>query len=145
MEPNDPGMVVLLKLLHLPRIMRAIYCCYLRYIRRDPLTADLVAGLYRKTTTEHFALVAQREAYRMAFFEAWQDAGIDFMLTAPNALPAMPLGGMKYGLGALGYTLLFNLVSHSYPLQKMDAQCGIMIVGLQCRCPSGNKGIEIPR
>lgn len=32
------------------------------------------------------------------------------MLTAPNALPAVPHGGMRKGWKACGYTVLFNLV-----------------------------------
>ncbi|KIJ42425.1 hypothetical protein M422DRAFT_208930 [Sphaerobolus stellatus SS14] len=124
-EPNDPGVIRLLKVLRLSSIVRTLYCWYLRYIRRDEITAGLIAGLYKKTTTEHYALVAQREGYRFRCFEAWQDAGIDFLLTVPNALPAIPLGGMKHGIGNVGYTFLFNILDYSagvLPVTKVSYQ-----------------------
>lgn len=75
------------------------------------MTAGLVSGLSQKTTAENYALVAKREAYRAKFHEAWNQAGVDFVLTVPNAMPALPLGGMGNSLGSIGYTFLFNLVS----------------------------------
>lgn len=54
--------------------------------------------------------MAQREEYRRKWFEKWKEEGVDFVLTAPNALPAVPHGGMKKGWKACGYTMLFNLV-----------------------------------
>jgi len=110
MEPNDPGVVTLLRLIRLPWIFRKVYTWYLRYFRRDEITAGLVEVISKKTTTEHYALVAQREAYRFRFFEAWQESEIDFLLTVPNPLPAVPLDGMSDSMMTLGYTFLFNIV-----------------------------------
>lgn len=96
----------------LPRIVKHLYIWYVRYINRDPLYADLLRGHLRpKTAEENWGLVAQREAYRGAWFEKWKEAGLDFLLTVPNAIPAVPEGGMKYTWKAVGYSVLFNLVS----------------------------------
>ena len=59
---------------------------------------------------EHFALVAERESYRAKFHEAWNQSGVDFLVTVPNAMPALPLGGMRNSIGSVGYTFLFNMV-----------------------------------
>ena len=104
-------MDILLRITRLPSIFRTIYAWYLRHIRRDPIAAGLVSGLSRKTTAEHFALVTKREGYRARFHEAWNQAGIDFLLTVPNATPALPLGGSVNSIGSVGYSFLFNLVS----------------------------------
>jgi hypothetical protein len=109
-EPSDPGVDILMRIIRLPALFRRIYAWYLRHIRRDPITAGLVLGLSRKTTTEHYALVAKREAYRARFYQAWNQAGLDFVLTVPNAMPALPLGGMRNSIGSVGYSFLFNIV-----------------------------------
>lgn len=83
-------------------------------MRRDELFAGLLSGLHKKTVAEHFKLVAAREGYRARWHEAWNTAGIDFLLSAPNALPAVPNGGMKTGWKVCGYTFLFNLVCPLY-------------------------------
>ncbi|KDQ25528.1 hypothetical protein PLEOSDRAFT_1094031 [Pleurotus ostreatus PC15] len=41
------------------------------------------------------------------------DGGWDFILTVPNALPAVPHGGMKDGWKSCGYTFLWNLLDYS--------------------------------
>ena len=44
-------------------------------------------------------------------FEFMRSNAIDFVLTVPNSLPAPPVGGMKAGWKACGYTFLWNIVS----------------------------------
>lgn len=95
---------------YLPRFVQKAYIWWVRYIKRDSVYAGLLDGWREKTIAEYWALVAQREAYRAKWFGAWNDAGLDFLLTVPNALPAVPNNGMKYGFKSCGYTFLFNLV-----------------------------------
>lgn len=95
---------------YLPRFVQKTYIWWVRYIKRDSIYAGLLDGWREKTIAEYWALVAQREAYRAKWFSAWKDAGLDFLLTVPNALPAVPNDGMKYGFKSCGYTFLFNLV-----------------------------------
>ncbi|KAG6334990.1 hypothetical protein ID866_4091, partial [Astraeus odoratus] len=98
------------------------YAWYLRYIRRDSIYAGLVENFYEKTVEEYYTLIAQREDYRARWFQLWRgaqvdgslgDNGIDFVLTVPNALPAVPHRGMRHGWKACGYTFLFNLLDYS--------------------------------
>lgn len=97
-----------------------IYAWYLKYIRRDPIYAGLVDNFYEKSVSEYYTLITKREDYRARWFKVWRDAksegglgdkGVDFILTVPNALPAVPHRGMRHGWKACGYTFLFNLVS----------------------------------
>lgn len=97
-------------MLCVPRVLKQLYAWYLRYIRRDALYAGLIEAWHEKTVEEYLALVARREAYREQWFDMWDAHKLDFVLTVPNALPAVPHGGMKEGFKACGYTFLFNVV-----------------------------------
>jgi hypothetical protein len=97
--------------LRLPSFLKSLYTFYVRYIRRDKLYASLLSGFREKTVAEFWALAAQRESYRAKWAEAWKASGVDFLLTVPNALPAVKHGGMRKGWKVCGYTFLFNIVS----------------------------------
>jgi len=120
-----------------------LYAWYYRYIRRDPIYAGLIDGFYEKTVPEYYALIARREDYRNRWFKVWRgaevegrqgDQGVDFILTVPNGLPAVPHGGMRHGWKACGYTFLFNLVCSTpptwkpliVPRKKLDYSAGVM-------------------
>lgn len=104
-------MVQALRMFRLPSILRKLYTLYVRYIRRDEIYAGLLDGWHEKRVTEFWPLVAQREGYKNQWFEYWQQENLDFVLTVPNALPAIPHGAMKNSFAACGYTFLFNVVS----------------------------------
>ncbi len=113
LEWNDPGVIQALKMLRLPNILRKIYAFYIRYIKRDKIYAGLVDGFHRKSGTETMKLIAERDIYKTKWAEFWDEERLDFMLTVPSALPAVPHGAMKKGWRSCGYLLLFNLVSLS--------------------------------
>ncbi|EKM76941.1 hypothetical protein AGABI1DRAFT_115573 [Agaricus bisporus var. burnettii JB137-S8] len=123
-ESNDPGIIQALRTANLPNIIRKIYALYVRYIRRDEVYAGLIDGFSAKSTKETWGLIAQREAYKGKWFEFWNEEELDYVLTAPNALPAVPHGGMKKGWKVCGYSFLFNLLDYSagvLPITKVDA------------------------
>lgn len=111
----DAGVQQIMAMFSMPRWVKRIYTWYLRYIKRDEVYAGLIEGWHEKKITEYWPLVAQREDYRRRWFEMWQNEELDFVLTVPNALPAVPHGGMKEGFKACGYSFLFNLVSCASP------------------------------
>ncbi|KAH7904205.1 amidase signature enzyme [Hygrophoropsis aurantiaca] len=140
-EPNDAGMVPAFRGFRLPRVVMRLYAWYHRYIRRDPIYAGLVEGWHTKTVPEFWALIAKREAYRGRWFGVWrgtkvgrvgvtagadglpEDEGVDFILTVPNALPAVPHKGMRHGWKACGYTFLWNLLDYTagvLPITHVD-------------------------
>ncbi|EGO29133.1 hypothetical protein SERLADRAFT_433136 [Serpula lacrymans var. lacrymans S7.9] len=143
---NDPGMIQGFFLFALPRFVKYTYALWLR-IWGDETSATLLTSLTHKTIPEYWALISQREAYRARWFEAWRtgfgvqgwqssqpegrdkklggrfDSGPDFILTVPNALPALPHGGMKDGWKACGYTFMFNLLDYTagvLPITHVD-------------------------
>ena len=107
----DPGLIAILKVFNTNRYLKKIYAFFCRYLFKDPVTAGLVENLHPKTVAEAWSLTSRREGYRARWFDAWEEAGVDFVLSVPNALPAVPHGGMKTSSSNCGYALLFNLVS----------------------------------
>ena len=104
-----------------PRIFKKVYAWYLRYIKRDALYADLIDAWSEKTVPEYLALVVERDTYRQRWQEYWNEQQLDFILTVPNSLPAIPHGGMKDEWKACGYTFLFNLVGGSSTCSRKRA------------------------
>lgn len=112
-ESNDPGMTPAMKMYDLPCWLKRMYVWYLRYIRRDEIYAGLVEGWRSHSIYELYALVTRREAYRAQWFKFWDENKLDFILTVPNPLPAVPLGGMKDAFTNCTYTFIFNLLDYS--------------------------------
>jgi len=122
-ESNDPGVQQALAMFRTPRFIKRIYAWYLRYIRGDEIYAGLIENWFEKSVPEYLALVSKREAYREQWFEFMRDQALDFVLTVPNSLPAVPHGGMKEGFKACGYTFLFNILDYSagvLPITHVD-------------------------
>ncbi|KKA29180.1 hypothetical protein TD95_004314 [Thielaviopsis punctulata] len=118
-EWEDPAAAQMSFLMKMPRFAKFFYHLWVKYVRRDAVWAELIRDWSPKTAYENFKLVAEREAYRNEWFEWWKGAEIDFMITPPNATPAVPHDGMKDAVSSCGYTFLFNL---------LDYTCGILPV-----------------
>lgn len=111
-EWNDPGATQMTFYMKLPRLFKYVYYLWVKYVRRDDIWAGLLRHWHGKSAYEQWKWVARREAYKAKWHEWWeQEAHIDFMLTPPNATPAVPHEGMKDAVSSCGYTFLFNLVS----------------------------------
>ncbi|KAH7920751.1 amidase signature enzyme [Leucogyrophana mollusca] len=122
-ERLDPGIGGIVFVAGLPRWIKKIYAWYMRYIRRDEVVAGLLESSRSINIAEYWALVAQREEYRRKWHDAWQAQGLDFLLTVPNPLPALPHGGIKHAINAIGYGSLFNLLDYSagiIPVTRVD-------------------------
>ncbi|OSX63278.1 hypothetical protein POSPLADRAFT_1055336 [Postia placenta MAD-698-R-SB12] len=109
----DPGVQQPLAMFRAPRFIKRLYAWYLRYIRRDEVYAGLVEDWSEKTVPEYLALVARREGYREQWFEFWKKEELDFVITVPNALPAVPHLGMLNGWKVCGYTFMWNLLDYT--------------------------------
>jgi Asp-tRNA(Asn)/Glu-tRNA(Gln) amidotransferase A subunit family amidase len=118
-EWDDPGAKQMSFLMNLPRPFKWIYYAWVKYVRRDNIWAGLVKDWSEKSAFEQWKLVAKREAYKAKFHDWWEspDNSYDFLITPPNATPAVPHDGMKDAVSSCGYTFLFNL---------LDYTCGIM-------------------
>lgn len=108
----DPGAAQMSFLMSLPRPIKFIYWAWVKYVRRDEIWAGLVGNWKEKSAFEQWKLVAKREAYKARWHDWWeQEAKVDFLITPPNATPALPHGAMHDAVSSCGYTFLFNLVS----------------------------------
>lgn len=117
-EQEDAGAAQMSKYMRLSRPVQ--YLCYLwiKYIRQDPIWAALLKGFYPKSAFQQWQLVSRREAYKAKWHKWWQEESkLDFVLTPPNATPALPHRAMKDAVSSCGYTFLFNLVRSCILLQ----------------------------
>ncbi|KAI1074892.1 amidase [Whalleya microplaca] len=122
-EWDDPGADQMDWLMRLPRPFKFIYYLWVKYIRRDDVWAGLIKDWREKTAFENWKLVAKREAYKNKWFDWWNSVDIDFMLTPPNATPAVPHDGMKEAVSSCGYTFLFNILDYTcgcVPITHVD-------------------------
>lgn len=111
-EWEDTGAKQMSWLMALPSPFKYVYYLWVKYVRRDDIWAGLVRDWTEKSSYEQWKLVARREGFKAKFHSWWeQEAKIDFMITPPNATPAVPHDGMKDAVSSCGYTFLFNLVS----------------------------------
>ncbi|MCJ1223833.1 hypothetical protein MMC12_000476 [Toensbergia leucococca] len=119
-EWDDPGAAQMNLYMKVPRPIRYLYYLWVKYIRQDSIWAGLLADFHEKSAYEQWKWVAKREAYKARWHDWWEkEVKIDFMLTPPNATPAVPHDGMKDAVSSCGYTFLFNL---------LDYTCGIIPV-----------------
>lgn len=119
-EWNDPGAAQMDNYAKIPRPFKYLYYLWVKYVRRDEIWAGLLKGFHKKSAFEQWKWVAKREAYKAAWHTWWQEeAKLDFMITPPNATPAVPHDAMKDAVSSCGYTFLFNL---------LDYACGIIPV-----------------
>lgn len=109
-EWEDAGARQMSRYMRLPRIVKHLYYLWVKYVRRDDIWAGLLKDWHPKTTKENWELVSRREAYRMQWFQWWNEENIDFLLTPPNATPSLPHDAMKEAVSSCGYTFLFNVV-----------------------------------
>ena len=106
----DEGAQQMACFMDLPRPFKYVYYLWVKYVRRDLVWAGIVRNWSEKSLFENWNLVAQREAYKLKWFEWWNKQQIDCIIAPPNATPAVPHGGMKHAVSSCGYTFLFNLV-----------------------------------
>ena len=109
-ETNDPGARQMSIYMKIPRPFKYLYYLWVKYVRRDPIWADLLGNWHPLTAFEQWQWVAKREAYKAVWHDWWKNEDIDFIIAPVNATPAVPHNGMKEAVSSCGYTFLFNLV-----------------------------------
>ena len=133
-EWMDKGAAQLSFYMRLPRPLKYLWYLYVRHIRRDPIWAGLLGDWHPKTMFEQWKLVVKRETYKAKWHEWWnstaktyqtdddvlqdekekkETAPFDFLITPPNATPAVPHDGMHDAVSSCGYTFLFNLLDYA--------------------------------
>ncbi|KAF2006321.1 amidase signature enzyme [Amniculicola lignicola CBS 123094] len=124
-EWNDPGAAQMMFYMELPRPVKYLYYLWVKYVKGDSIWAGLLRDWHPKTAYEYWQLAGRREAYKDKFYNWWSnEAKMDFMITPPNATPAVPHDGMHDAVSSCGYTFLFNLLDYSsgiVPVTHVDA------------------------
>jgi Asp-tRNA(Asn)/Glu-tRNA(Gln) amidotransferase A subunit family amidase len=124
-EWDDPGAAQMGFYMKIPRPFKYFYYLWVKYVRNDSIWAGLLRYWHPKTANEQWKWVAKREAYKARWHDWWQqEAKLDFMLTPPNATPAVPHDGMHDAVSSCGYTFLFNLLDYTcgiIPVTHVDA------------------------
>lgn len=108
-EHNDAGVWNLTFAARLPGWLKWIWKLFIR----DHVWKTLVQGWGKKSTAEFRALVYARENYRKKWLDRMNDADVEFVLTVPNATPALPHKGLAHSVSSCGYTFLFNLLDYT--------------------------------
>lgn len=125
-ESNDAGVATLYTILRFSRFTKTLFSWWYRYVRKDALLADLYSNWDTPLKMpDQWRLVAKREALRQSWTDLRKTQSLDFILTPPNALPAVPEGGIKYTFANCGYTFLWNVVDWAagvVPVGKVDAE-----------------------
>ncbi|KAF2469003.1 amidase signature enzyme [Lindgomyces ingoldianus] len=112
-EWNDPGAAQMVFYMRLPRPIKYLYYLWVKYVKGDSVWAGLLRNWHPKSAYEYWQLVGRREAFKARFFDWWsEEANMDFMITPPNATPAVPHDGMHDAVSSCGYTFLFNLLDY---------------------------------
>ncbi|KAI9171809.1 Acetamidase-like protein [Paramyrothecium foliicola] len=112
-ETNDRGVRQMRFYMKLPRPIKYLYYLWVKYVRGDAVWAGLLRDFHPKTSFESWKLVARREAYKRKWYDWWNQANVDCLITPPNATPAVPHGGMHDAVSSCGYTFLFNLIDYT--------------------------------
>ncbi|RAL60462.1 hypothetical protein DID88_000237 [Monilinia fructigena] len=122
----DSGAKAMSWLMSLPRPFKWVYWAWVKYVKGDDIWAGLIKSWHEKSAFEHWKLVAKREAYKAKFHAWWEEeVKLDFMITPPNATPAVPHDGMKDAVSSCGYTFLFNLLDYTagvMPITHVDKE-----------------------
>lgn len=110
-ETNDPGARQMSLYMKIPRPLKYLYYLWVKFVRKDPLWADLLYGWHPMSAYEQWQWVSKREAFKALWHDWWSRQELDFLVAPVNATPAAPHTGMKDAVSNCGYTFLFNLAS----------------------------------
>lgn len=95
----------------MPLLIKKFIAMLTRAMTGDQIYASLVEKLHTKTASEERDLVVARGEYQRRWFDAWEAQGLDFVLSVPHPLPAIPTGtAEKVTLMTAGTGMICNIV-----------------------------------
>lgn len=98
-------------LLEMPLFIKKIIAMLTRHLMGDEIWASLIEKLHPKTASEERELVVARDEYRARWHDAWEAEGLDFVLTVPHPMPAIPTGSAeKVTLISAALCMICNIV-----------------------------------
>jgi len=137
-EKLDPVLLAIKSLLALPLWLKKFLATVTRKLTGDEVWASMLEKLHNKSPAEERSLVVSRDEYRAKWHSAWEAEELDFVLTVPHALPAIPAGtAEKVTLVSCGFMMIFNIVSFlllllyyvgGLNIEKLDYAAGVLPV-----------------
>ncbi|KAF7561819.1 hypothetical protein G7046_g2301 [Stylonectria norvegica] len=112
-EWNDRGVAQMRWYMKLPRPIKYLHYLWVKYVRGDAIWAGLLSNWKPQSGYQVWQLNAKRELYKRRWFDWWDEADVDCLITPPNATPAVPHNGMNDAVSSCGYTFLFNLLDYT--------------------------------
>ncbi|KAG0702173.1 amidase signature domain-containing protein [Suillus ampliporus] len=113
-EKLDPVLLATKSLLGMPLWLKKFLAMITRKWSGDEAYASMLETLHVKSPAEERALVVSRDEYRAKWHKAWEVEGLDFVLTVPHALPAIPAGSAeKVTLVSAAYMMIFNILDYT--------------------------------
>ncbi|KAI0711176.1 amidase signature enzyme [Cerioporus squamosus] len=119
-EHISPALRTVRNILRLPLWLKKFQAQLLRWLSRprgrNDGWASLLKVFHPKSALEERKLVVEREAYKAAWHEAWKHDGLDFVLTVPHALPAVPTdpkASDRATLVSANYAFLYNVLDYT--------------------------------
>ncbi|KAI1798123.1 amidase signature enzyme [Ganoderma leucocontextum] len=123
----SPALRTVRLILSLPLWLKRLQAMLLRWFSRprgrNDAWASLIEIFHPRSVLEERKLVVEREAYKAAWHQAWRREGLDFVLTVPHALPAVPRdpkASDRATLVSANYAFLYN---------TLDYAAGVLPVG----------------
>jgi fatty acid amide hydrolase len=104
-QPIDPVLLSLMRIARLPRLVREGLAGALR----DELPARTLRALGRKPVEEYWRLTGEIRAWRLEVLDSMEAAGIELIVSAPFATPALPHGGARKFVLAASASMLWNI------------------------------------
>ena len=118
----SPALRTVRLILRLPLWLKKLQATFLRWFSRprgrNDAWASLIEAFHPKSALDERKLVVARETYKAAWHAAWKREGLDFVLTVPHALPAVPRdprASDRATLVSADYAFLFNIVRDLRP------------------------------
>lgn len=94
----------------LPRWVKFLHWAFVKYLKRDEIWAALIKDWSPTSSVDQWKLVSKRERIRAEWDKFWNENELDFIVSVPNSLPAIPHGGGGNAFVNCSYTLVWNLV-----------------------------------
>nr|VWO95981.1 Protein kinase domain-containing protein [Ganoderma boninense] len=116
----SPALRTVRLILSLPLWVKKVQAKLLRWFSRpwgrNDAWASLIEVFHPKSTLDERRLVVEREAYKAAWHEAWRREGLDFVLTVPHSLPAVPRdprASDRATLVSANYAFMYNVLDYA--------------------------------
>lgn len=121
----DPTITLLVRTMKLPAFVQKMMACLMDIITRDHVPGAVTRNMLGvKSVSEWWELAVKFDQYKAEFLSAWKASKLDVVICPTFPYPACPTGAVKYLVGGVTYTSLYNVLNYpagSVPVTKVTA------------------------